>query len=488
MKNRKILNYVISVIYLILCLVISFNRIPFWDEARAWLVAQNCNAVEFLDMMKLECHFFIWYLIIFPFAKLNILYPYSIYILNTLFAAGAIFCLWNKSHFKIYEKLLITFSVPFLFLWGTVARCYSIGILFLFLALSFYKERFKKPYFYLLMLSLAANTSVMAFIGVFFLGSIFIFESRKEKYFKNLLIIFSFVLLMIFFQIYSPNPDYLKQDPGMTFFRDFIAYIFNPIIYIPQYGIQSILMSITRTTADICFILFLIFGWKNNKKVLFFTLSSYLSIVILLSVFYSGNFWHYFYFYLYFIVAFWILKAENKLPYHLNICFCIILICFMFKGSIFIDSKLTTVNDSTSKYIAYEILNNPAFKNKKLFCFDPWSDIAPSSLPYLKNKVDIYDINNNSRFSPKSMRSQVEFNETFFDADKFCKFAEDNAVLLTTTAFTNKEKNNKKRILDKNTKSFYYYGNNCDVSFIPYVNNEKIHLWSYLIKVNNKHK
>ena len=140
--NKKY-EKIIPLIYLILCLIIAFLRVPFWDEARAWLIAQNCNLFEFLDMMKLECHLFIWYLIIAPFAKLNLFYPYSIYILNAVFSFLAIYVLWKKSPFSTLEKFLITFSVPFLFLWGVVARCYSVGILFLFLALSFYKIRFR---------------------------------------------------------------------------------------------------------------------------------------------------------------------------------------------------------------------------------------------------------------------------------------------------------------------------------------------------------
>ena len=43
MKNKNVIAILIPLIYLISCFVISFNRIPFWDEARAWLIAQNCD-------------------------------------------------------------------------------------------------------------------------------------------------------------------------------------------------------------------------------------------------------------------------------------------------------------------------------------------------------------------------------------------------------------------------------------------------------------
>ncbi|MBQ4647256.1 MAG: hypothetical protein IJB79_07900 [Candidatus Gastranaerophilales bacterium] len=476
----KYAKYIIPLIYLIASLVISFNRVPFWDEARAWLISQNCNPVEFLSLMKLECHLSIWYIIIFPFAKLNLFYPYSIYIINAIFAFLSIFILWNKSPFNFLQKTLITFGVPFLLLWGCVARCYSIGILFFFLALALYKERFKKPFKYLILLCLATHTSVMAFIGGFFLCVVFLFENIKQKNFLKLLMLFLLSNLLIFIQIYDPNPDYLKQAPQMTFLRDFVWYLLNPVVLISQYKIQSFLMTLLRLSVLITAFSFIFYSFKNNKKVLFFIVSSYFSMVILFTFFYSGNFWHYFYFYLYFLIAIWILKSEKQIPKFLSIMTTIILIMFMFKGALFIDSKLTTINNSTSDLIAEEIQKN--YKGKKLFCLDPWSDIAPSALPFLKD-IEIFDKNNQNRKSFQSMRSQIRFNLEEFNPDEFAPYVEEGSILLTTTAFLNHEEKNPKRRYDKKTKTISFVGKKYTVEFIPYVFKEDICLWTYLIKV-----
>lgn len=485
--NKKIQNkkyaLIFTLIYLVICLVIDFHRVPFWDEARGWLIAQNCNLFEYLDLMKLECHMFIWYLIIFPFAKLNLFYPYSMQIINTLISSFAIYIFWKKAPFSYLEKFIITFSVPFLFLWGVVARCYSIGILFIFLALIYHKIRFKKPFMYLLFLCLAMNTSVMAFIGSFYLSVIFLIENFRKKNFTKLLFVFLAAVLIVMIQDYSFNSDFLKQMPEMAFLRDFFGYILNPLIIIPQYPLQSMLMSILRLCVDVCTVCFAIYTFKSNKKVLSFILLTYFSLIILFAVFYSGNFWHYFYFYFYFIVAFWILRTENKIPKVLNILFFIIMLCFVFKGSLFIDSKMTTINNSTSNLIAKEILSNPKYKNVKLFCLDPWSDIAPSALPYLKNKVKIYDIFNNDRFSYKSMRSHIKFNTELLNPDEFYKYVDKDSILLTTTAFTRHEVNNPARRFDEKTGIIDFVGQNYTVSFIPLESNEKICLWSYVIKV-----
>ena len=204
-------------------------------------------------------------------------------------------------------------------------------------------------------------------------------------------------------------------------------------------------------------------------------------MVVLFTFFYSGNFWHYFYFYLYFLAAVWILKLEKPIPKALNICFILILISFMFKGSLFIDSKLTTINNSTSTSISKEILNNPSFKNKKLFCLDPWSDIAPSSLPFLTGKVVIYDIFNNDRKTFKSMRNQLRFNLEFFNPDDFYKYVEKDSILITTGAFINHEIENPLRKFDEKTGIIEFKGKSHTVIFVPYKNFEDIKLWSYKI-------
>ena len=160
----------------------------------------------------------------------------------------------------------------------------------------------------------------------------------------------------------------------------------------------------------------------------------------------------------------------------------ITLLMFAFKGSLFIDSKLTTINNSKSNLIAKEIQNN--YKDKKLFCLDPWSDIAPSALPFLK-EITIYDRNNLDRKSYQSMRNQIKFNLELFNPDEFAPHVTDDSILLTTKTFINHEINNPTRIYDKRTQTIKFIGKKYTVEFIPYIFKEEITLWTYLIKVYN---
>jgi hypothetical protein len=152
----------------------------------------------------------------------------------------------------------------------------------------------------------------------------------------------------------------------------------------------------------------------------------------------------------------------------------------MFKGSIFIDSKMTTINNSKSKFIA-QVLEKE-YQDKKIFCLDAWSDIAPASLPYLKT-IKIFDVNNNNRKTFQSMRRQIDFNVKKFDVDNFSNYVDENSILITTGVFFEHEKNNPDLILDKKRNAIIFKGDKHIIEFIPFKKYEDINLDSYLIKV-----
>ena len=132
--KNKLNNYLSKysiLVFAIITLLIIFNRVPFWDETHAYEIAR-LKLSEIFYLTRIEGHTAFWYLILKPFSNLK-LYPYSMLIINWLFCLTSIFILWKKAPFSPIIKTLITFSTPFLLYFATVARCYSIGILFLFL-------------------------------------------------------------------------------------------------------------------------------------------------------------------------------------------------------------------------------------------------------------------------------------------------------------------------------------------------------------------
>ena len=79
----KILNKYLSkygvIIFAIVTLILTFSRVPFWDETHAFDI--SCLKLsEIFQMTRIEGHTILWYLIVKPFANLN-WYPYQIYII-----------------------------------------------------------------------------------------------------------------------------------------------------------------------------------------------------------------------------------------------------------------------------------------------------------------------------------------------------------------------------------------------------------------------
>ena len=139
-NKEKILFWCLFITYTIITFYHSIlsGRVPNNDEAHAWLIAEHFNIFQILEIMNNEGHFLLWYLIIIPFAKFNLLQPVYMQFINWLFCLGAIYLLWTKSPFSTSLKIAITFSCPFLHVYPIYARCYSIGIFFLFLSASLY--------------------------------------------------------------------------------------------------------------------------------------------------------------------------------------------------------------------------------------------------------------------------------------------------------------------------------------------------------------
>ena len=180
----KRVNWIKINIILLWCtitLIRVFHHSPWYDEAHAWLIAQELNLIEIIKLMKIEGHTFIWYLCLMPFAKTNFMYPYSMLLLNWLFCFIAILILWLKAPFNNLVKFLISFSFPFFAMYPVVARCYSLGIMFLFALAAMEKVKLNHPNWYALLLILCANTSVMAAVGATVFGGMFLYEMIKNK-------------------------------------------------------------------------------------------------------------------------------------------------------------------------------------------------------------------------------------------------------------------------------------------------------------------
>lgn len=293
MEMLKKQNWGMIIALLLWCaitLIRVFNHSPWYDEAHAWIIAQELNFVEIIRLMKTEGHTFLWFLCLMPFAKTNFLYPYSMLLLNWLFCFVAILILWLKAPFNNWVKFFISFSFPFLGLYSVVARCYAIGIMSLFALAAMDKSKLNHPNWYALLLVLCANTSLMAIVGATVFGVLFLYDLIKSK--KNVilpLIILTIGAAAVLTQLFGASSEIISGKMGINFFKNLIflnlpANIITLLIY---------------------FILLLAFFIKN-KIFPVFLVSSYI-ILFLINCVFPGFIWHHFFYYIYFIISFWLI-------------------------------------------------------------------------------------------------------------------------------------------------------------------------------------
>ncbi|MBR6099351.1 hypothetical protein IKP85_06360, partial [bacterium] len=124
--NSKIFGVIVLILWVLITLLRVSHHQPWYDEAHAYMLAQNLTIPELIAEMKYEGHLLVWYLLIMPFAKLKLWYPYPMQILNWLSAFIALLVMWKKAPFHPVTKTIITFSYPFIAEMPVIARCYSV--------------------------------------------------------------------------------------------------------------------------------------------------------------------------------------------------------------------------------------------------------------------------------------------------------------------------------------------------------------------------
>lgn len=364
---------------------------PWYDEANAWELVRDFEWGSILDSLKYEGHFFVWYLILLPFAKLNLGYPYSMLLINWFFCFVAIILLWRYAKFNNFVKFTITFSFPFFAYYPVVARCYSIGILLLFCLCAMYKDRLKHPIIYASIVFFCANTSLMASVGALFFGAVLLFDLFKEKQKFDLKIClgiaFLYVITLIL-QVFKLNMGGVPEDKIYGITKEILL---NPFAY---FTLMANAVALVFFTVGFVATLF------RDKLVLGFLLITYGFLISFFQFCYCGDFWHWYFLYIYLICGCWlgfdrdVLQDKSKKIITFLLCFISILFIFDMKYE-------PRVFVSNSKNIAEFVKSN---KNVHFIYFD---NILRSTFPYLHD--DNYDI---SYFENKNRtKDTIKFDE-----------------------------------------------------------------------------
>ncbi len=428
------LNKYSIIIFAISTFLICFLRIPFWDEAHAFDIAcLKINQIFYLASS--EGHTFLWYLILKPFSWINI-YPYPMFFINWFCCVFAIYILWKKAPFSPIIKFFITFSCPFVLYFAPVARCYSIGILFLFLICSYYSLRFKRPYLFTFLIVICANTSLMTAVGCFWLGVIYFFELIQRYLSKNIkkdtlikiFLIFLLCFLELFIQfILAKSPENIGQ-------KDFIKRLINFVIV--PYG-KNYFSFLLHFVSCITFYFIPFYLFKKSKKAFIFVLGTYITLSYVFIFRYHGSYWNHYFFYIYFIVLFWIYKKELFYNKFLKILYTSILFFMLFPFAVHDGGKIEYIYSSKSKKISDLILADSKLRLSKLYTLEWWSDISPGASTYLyKEGVRIYDVFGRDKKSYEGLKKVFILKDELIDFDKFYQNNKNDFYILSMGALS----------------------------------------------------
>ena len=325
---KKLFPVIVIIAYVFFTLYLIQQRIPFFDEINAWNIAQNCSLGELLQVSRHEGHFLLWYMLIKPFAQNNIGFPISMFIINWIIAFFAVLVLWLKAPFNSILKTFITFSLP-IQMFSIYARCYSIGMLILFILCSLYKDRSKHPIIISFLIILLANTSIIGTLSAFVFGIIYLIEmimayKNNQVEAKSLIKIISTyilgIMLVLLQMAFFVVPAFSDENVRFYMFAQFFNLYFNSF----------------RDAALIILFIMTLYGWllcaKNKAAFFFLSCTNILILFVALKIYFLSS-WHYMFLYINVIVFFWMYKSEYTIQNHIQkffyilfhvLCFCLI--------------------------------------------------------------------------------------------------------------------------------------------------------------------
>ena len=153
-------NYIIIIVFIGTTLSLLLNHEPYRDEAAIWLMARDTPDIGSLfNLMGYGGHLALWPFIVFLLTKSGLPY-FSMAVVHSLLILTAITVFIKYAPFSRTQKMLFAFGYYPLYEYNIIARSYVLSVLFLFLIALLYKNRFRRPVLYSLLILLLANTNV----------------------------------------------------------------------------------------------------------------------------------------------------------------------------------------------------------------------------------------------------------------------------------------------------------------------------------------
>lgn len=135
------------------------------DEADLWVMARETNLHDFVRYFANAGHPPLWFVVVFPFARLG--FPVmAMQVVNAGFAVAVAWLIFFRSPFSLWLCAAFMFSMYMSFQYAVVARGYMLMIFLLLLLAASYRKRFERPWRYSVVLGLLFNSEAFVYAPV----------------------------------------------------------------------------------------------------------------------------------------------------------------------------------------------------------------------------------------------------------------------------------------------------------------------------------
>ena len=380
--NKKILLWIIFILYALFNLFLMLKHEPWRDEIHAWLMSKELSIPELFKESRFDGHPILWHLILMPFAKSG----FPIITLNIIGYVITVISAWIflfKTNLSTMFKIIVIFTIPFTYTYSAISRNYTLILFLLVLISILYDQRFKKPILYSLLISLLIHTHALAWGIVagltitFHFHEIYLyFKNKNNADIKKIILGLSLIILntiLVVFELYgTTNTDYGVGK------NTYVIYCTSLMLFI------------------VCILLALTFTYKKNYRELFILFSGFVFQIIIYNFVYSSILYQR-YILIFVLLLFYLIllsKCDIKKKDLDIICIVYLLFMCLFASKSYINSISDDLKYpySSAKEMATYINKNLPENSTVLI---EASVIGQSIIPYLDN-AKLYDITYNS--------------------------------------------------------------------------------------------
>lgn len=168
------------VLYIALTTWLAVHHETWRDEADTWLMVRDGGLAQTLARAGYAGTPVLWYVLIWPFAKLGAPYVAQV-ILNLVTMWIAALILLIQGPFPRITKVAFLLSVFALHEYAAIARPYSLMVLLLFWAACGWNDIARKPFRVAVPLALLANTTVHGLLVAFLLGLLWLVDVVRRS-------------------------------------------------------------------------------------------------------------------------------------------------------------------------------------------------------------------------------------------------------------------------------------------------------------------